>query len=496
MGAAGGLLGFPGAHGGGGFAGLPPGLGALLPPPPKPGGVVVPGGAAAVAAPKVAKAKGGKGKAGMGGMGKPPPKPKGGAAGAVLPVMANPAMPIGMGPPGLGVGALGLGGWGPPPGGPPPVGAAAAFGGMQMPIAGLAVPPWAAGGAVGGHAGLGAVAAAAAPAAAGPGPWVHLPLAPHAFGQLGFGAGTRLEVVTYDSVAQPCGSMTVVITGVWPADASGQFLEVSVEGCSPAVFLPVMQGVFSTGSVLHLCTTGVAACCQAVGWPGRNVVHTDTVRMLPPATGAVAQAVGGAAPAAQPGAAAASSTGPGAAVAKGAGAGGDGAAEVSPTEAELKKKLERLREKLRKRSLGETLAERAEAALEGRRVRRRKGDRGRDKDSSEDSLFDEAPSAGSSRRVQRLARSDPGALMASGLAQIREYLAQRGGASSDELDEASANVVQYITSVWHGMHPQSEMGVRNVREMRMVGECLDALTRGELPKVGDMLMQRLKAIEH
>ena len=85
--------------------------------------------------------------------------------------------------------------------------------------------------------------------------------------------------------------------------------------------------------------------------------------------------------------------------------------------------------------------------------------------------------------------------MASGLSQIREYLARRGGATLDELDGLSANVVQYITSVWHGMHPQGEMGVRNVREMRMVGECLDALQRGELPKVGDMLMQRLKAIE-
>ena len=70
-----------------------------------------------------------------------------------------------------------------------------------------------------------------------------------------------------------------------------------------------------------------------------------------------------------------------------------------------------------------------------------------------------------------------------------------GGATGDELEGPSANVVQYITSVWHGMHPQSEMGVRNVREMRMVGECLDALTRGDLPQLGDMLMQRLKAIE-
>ena len=38
-------------------------------------------------------------------------------------------------------------------------------------------------------------------------------------------------------------------------------------------------------------------------------------------------------------------------------------------------------------------------------------------------------------------------------------------------------------------------GVRNSREMRTVGECLDARLRGDLSTLGDMLMQRLKAIE-
>ena len=39
------------------------------------------------------------------------------------------------------------------------------------------------------------------------------------------------------------------------------------------------------------------------------------------------------------------------------------------------------------------------------------------------------------------------------------------------------------------------MNLRTVREMRTVGECLDALLRGELPRLGDILMQRLKALE-
>eukprot|EP00959_Pyramimonas_sp_CCMP1952_P295251 6175058-Pyramimonas_sp.AAC.1 len=86
--------------------------------------------------------------------------------------------------------------------------------------------------------------------------------------------------------------------------------------------------------------------------------------------------------------------------------------------------------------------------------------------------------------------------MSSGMDQIKRYLARRGGADTEKgLDELAATVVQYITSVWHGHHPQSDMGVRNVRAMRTIGACLDALLRGELDHLGNFLMQRLKAIE-
>ncbi|CAK0879486.1 unnamed protein product, partial [Prorocentrum cordatum] len=76
----------------------------------------------------------------------------------------------------------------------------------------------------------------------------------------------------------------------------------------------------------------------------------------------------------------------------------------------------------------------------------------------------------------------PGALLLSGMEQIRRYLARRGGADPyQSLGEFAATVVQCITSVWHGRHPQSETG----------GE----QTRGELDHLGDLLIQRLKVIE-
>ena len=85
--------------------------------------------------------------------------------------------------------------------------------------------------------------------------------------------------------------------------------------------------------------------------------------------------------------------------------------------------------------------------------------------------------------------------MKAGLTQIKKYLSQRCGTQDEEGSQLAANVVQYITSVWNGARPTTEMGVRNAKEMRTVGECLDALLRGDLATVGDMLMQRLKAIE-
>jgi hypothetical protein len=40
-----------------------------------------------------------------------------------------------------------------------------------------------------------------------------------------------------------------------------------------------------------------------------------------------------------------------------------------------------------------------------------------------------------------------------------------------------------------------EVGQRDSRELRTIAEALDALAMGKLPSVGDLLMQRFKAVE-
>ena len=76
------------------------------------------------------------------------------------------------------------------------------------------------------------------------------------------------------------------------------------------------------------------------------------------------------------------------------------------------------------------------------------------------------------------------------------FLAQRGGADIEtNSDELATGLLQYLTSVFHGAHPQSSMSLRNSRELRTRAECIDVLLAGDLPHLGDLLMQRLKAVQ-
>ncbi|CAK0828606.1 unnamed protein product, partial [Prorocentrum cordatum] len=252
-GPAGGLLGVGAGGAAGGFAALPPGAGGM-------------------------QGRGGRGrwrrrgrgwiwrragcKPAMGGIG----KPARGAAGVA------PGLP--------GVGALG-GGWGAPPWG-------AAGGAGQLGLAGGFPCGAAAGGLLGMPAGLppcgGAfgMPAVAAPAGCGggPGPWNYLPLAPCALQQLQLHPGAMLEVAACDSWGLPSGTAEFCVSGAWPADAAGHFVEATVEACSQAQFLPVLQGLFAMGaSFLHLCARAVRTCHLAAKWPNRNVVPSDTVRV-------------------------------------------------------------------------------------------------------------------------------------------------------------------------------------------------------------------------
>ena len=99
-------------------------------------------------------------------------------------------------------------------------------------------------------------------------------------------------------------------------------------------------------------------------------------------------------------------------------------------------------------------------------------------------------------RIQVTGEREPEKLLASVLQQIISYLSMRGGACGDGSNDGLATgVLQYLNSVFHGAHPQYSMSFRNSRELGTIAECIDALLAGDLPRLGDLLMQRLKAVQ-
>ncbi|CAK0805069.1 unnamed protein product, partial [Prorocentrum cordatum] len=227
--------------------------------------------------------------------------------------------------------------------------------------------------------------------------------------QLQLHPGAMLEIVRCDSWCQPGETAEPRMSGAWPADGAGQFVEATVDACSQAYFLPVLQGLFARGaSVPHLCAQAFETCHLSTTLAIRSVVHSDMMRVKAVPEQTVPQLA------------------------------------RAPQEASLAVQL----------------------------------------------LPMELTAEAAARRL----RSSPGAPMAADLKQTREFLAQRGGAADyNVLNSQSANVAQYDTRVRHEARLQSETGGRHVHGMRMIGECLGTLTRGELPRLGETLMQRLNA---
>ena len=95
------------------------------------------------------------------------------------------------------------------------------------------------------------------------------------------------------------------------------------------------------------------------------------------------------------------------------------------------------------------------------------------------------------------ARRHPGRLLRSGLEQMAKYVAARGG-DGHEAGVASwrdQRVGAYLNQVLFTQHAPEKIGVRNVRELVTISEAIDLLMENNLPAVGDVLMQRMKALE-
>ena len=113
------------------------------------------------------------------------------------------------------------------------------------------------------------------------------------------------------------------------------------------------------------------------------------------------------------------------------------------------------------------------------------------------SLFRLAPTrAANDDDIVAFARAHPGQLLGLAVEEVDRFLATREGASdSAAAGVAASRFVSYLTSIFHAAHPPAEVGERASGELRTLAEALDALTRGDFARVGDLLTQRFKSVE-
>ena len=94
------------------------------------------------------------------------------------------------------------------------------------------------------------------------------------------------------------------------------------------------------------------------------------------------------------------------------------------------------------------------------------------------------------------AKRHPGKLLRSGLEQMSRFMNTRSGddlAPSVSWREQRVNA--YLNQVLFNQHPVSSMGMRNSRELVTLATAIDLLMEEQFASLGDLLMQRLKAVE-
>lgn len=134
-----------------------------------------------------------------------------------------------------------------------------------------------------------------------------------------------------------------------------------------------------------------------------------------------------------------------------------------------------------------------------RRRRRRRSSRSSSSPDASTKSEDGFYGKGSSRyeSLAEKARRHPGKLLRSGLEQMAKYVAARSG-DGHETGVSSwreQRVGAYLNQVLFTQHSQEKIGIRNVRELVTLAEAIDLLMENNLPAVGDVLMQRMKALE-
>lgn len=168
----------------------------------------------------------------------------------------------------------------------------------------------------------------------------------------------------------------------------------------------------------------------------------------------------------------------------------------------LERKAAERRETMRAREVEKKRArERARSRSRGRR-RKRRSDRTSSggvssscSRSSKSSQGFRRPSTRGEDDLWRQSKRNPGKLLKTTVLELSRYLADRAPGAEEESDWTSHRMMAYISQVVLCQHPPQAMGVRNHRELVTLGKAIDLLLSGQLGELGDLLVQRLKAVE-
>ena len=93
--------------------------------------------------------------------------------------------------------------------------------------------------------------------------------------------------------------------------------------------------------------------------------------------------------------------------------------------------------------------------------------------------------------ISRVHERKPGLLFRKGLERMGEVLARRAGGAKIPWNEV--RVVTWLQQVFFPQHP--DIGLRDRQEFVVIGRVIDLLLDGQLPHLGDVLLQRMKALE-
>ena len=133
-----------------------------------------------------------------------------------------------------------------------------------------------------------------------------------------------------------------------------------------------------------------------------------------------------------------------------------------------------------------------------RRRRRRGGDDSKSRSVSRESKSSEhfrLPSTRGEDELLRLSEKHPGRLLKETMKQLDKYLAERSDCVPGEDSWMDRRMMAYVNQIVLSSHPPQSMGVRNYREILTLAKGIDYLLQGQLSHLGDLLVQRLKALE-